>query len=354
MRKKILKFICVFTVIIVTFSCCFITSATETVDGEYSGIVTPTVTTSSIDYGFLNYGVPYYESWQGLREGYVSYFSPFFETDGIGDDGSTDANAFVTNSYYGYSASAIFHSDYNSAFWSNCLYRTVWSISFSKPIYKATFRVYLGSNVKFLGDQPCVVQSFGDDDLAFWQQTQQDNYLVFSIYNVEEPVKLFLNFQCSNGDVEAVGINISLAELFYSDGSAEQIANDNANADKIISGIDKSTDEVIKNQEENTDKILNGDEDLDSSGQTDKVDGTIGGIDGATSDAMGGKTDEEVQAEVESSLDTDKIGLDFNKANRISSFFDNLLNAFGSSYKALLLLSLSLGLAAFLIGRRYG
>lgn len=118
--------------------------------------------------------------------------------------------------------------------------------------------------------------------------------------------------------------------------------------------IDSATSEIIENQNENTDKILNGDQDLDSSGETDKVDGALGDIDGATSNAMGGKTDEEVQNEINSALDSDSIGLDFNKANRVSNFFDNCLNSFGTSYKTLLMLSLCLGLSAFLIGRKYG
>ena len=114
----------------------------------------------------------------------------------------------------------------------------------------------------------------------------------------------------------------------------------------------QQTDELKANQDKNTDKILNGDEDLDTSEQTGAVDGTVGGIDNATDEALGGKSDEEIQEEINSALSGD-IGLDFTKANRISNFFDDLLTAFGASYKSLLLLSLSLGLAAFLIGRRY-
>lgn len=122
--------------------------------------------------------------------------------------------------------------------------------------------------------------------------------------------------------------------------------------DELKANQDKNSAAIQQNQDKNTDKILNGDEDLDTSEQTGAIDGTVGGIDDATSDALGGKSDAEIQAEIDGALSGD-IGLDMNKAGRISGFFDDLLDAFGADYKSLVLLSLSLGLAAFLIGRRY-
>lgn len=132
------------------------------------------------------------------------------------------------------------------------------------------------------------------------------------------------------------------------------------NQDKLASDIqanaDKNANEIKANQDKNTDKILNGDTDLDSSGETDKVNGAVGDVDGATDEALGGKSETEIQGEVDGALDWNKIGnsVDFEKAQRMSTFYDRCLTVFGSKYNSLLLLSLILGLAAFLIGRKYG
>lgn len=124
---------------------------------------------------------------------------------------------------------------------------------------------------------------------------------------------------------------------------------------QIINNQNENTDKIISNQNENTDKILNGDEDLDSSGETDKVDGALGDVDDATNNALGGKSDEDVQAEVSGAIDAEKLdSIDLTKAKRMSTFYDRCLVVFGKDYNSLLLLSLILGLSAFLIGRRYG
>ena len=133
------------------------------------------------------------------------------------------------------------------------------------------------------------------------------------------------------------------------------IENQNYNTDRIISNADKNAAEIQQNQDENTDKILNGDSDLDSSSETDKVDGAVGDIDEATDEALGGKSEAEIEAEVSGALDPKQLGnIDVTKAKRMSTFYDRCLKSFGIDYNSLLLLSLILGLAAFLIGRRYG
>lgn len=70
-------------------------------------------------------------------------------------------------------------------------------------------------------------------------------------------------------------------------------------------------------------------------------------------EALGGKTDEEIQQEVENALSFDTDSLDKNASSAMSGFFDDLLDVFGADYQALLMLALSLALAAFIIGRRY-
>lgn len=178
-------------------------------------------------------------------------------------------------------------------------------------------------------------------------------------------------YDVSTGQVIATGtrVNDDYVEFTYSGAISKNIKLDvNAYLNEPTISLDyfvhieltdfqfvdnSATGQIIQNQNNNTDKILDGDEDLDSSGDTGKVSGSIDNVDDAKDGALGGKSDKEIQAEINSALDSDKIGLDFTKAGRISNFFDNLLNAFGSGYKTLLMLSLSLGLAGFLIGRRW-
>lgn len=125
-------------------------------------------------------------------------------------------------------------------------------------------------------------------------------------------------------------------------------------SDAIIDNQNENAQAIQENQDKNTDKILNGDEDLDVSDKTGAVDGSVGDMENATDEALGGKSDDEINEEISGALDSDKIDIDMTKAARVSGFFDKLLTSFGASYQSLLLLSLSLGLGAFLIGRRYG
>lgn len=100
--------------------------------------------------------------------------------------------------------------------------------------------------------------------------------------------------------------------------------------------------------------LIEGDgTDFDSSGTTSNVDDAVGGVGDSTSAAMGGKSDAEVQADVDAALSFDDSDIDYTVAGKISGFFDGLLDVFGKKYKSLLLLSLTLGLAGFLIGRKW-
>lgn len=122
---------------------------------------------------------------------------------------------------------------------------------------------------------------------------------------------------------------------------------------KIIDNQNKNTDEIIANQDKNTDKFINGDgtslapdanKDLDNAGEQ------MGNLE---NDALGGKSDEEIANDVNSALSFDVGSLDSNAQAGVSGFFDGLLIVFGVDYQSLLVLSLSLGLAAFIIGRKY-
>lgn len=81
--------------------------------------------------------------------------------------------------------------------------------------------------------------------------------------------------------------------------------------------------------------------------------GAVDDIENAENAALGGKSDEQIQQDVNQALSFDINTLDQSAAAAMANYFDNLLTHFGLDYQALLLLSLSLGLAAFIIGRRY-
>lgn len=124
-----------------------------------------------------------------------------------------------------------------------------------------------------------------------------------------------------------------------------------------------STQEVIDNQNENTDKIISAQQEATES-QTNEITNGWGGadsVDDGTADnfanaedaALGGKSDEEIQTEINNALNFDIGVFDTVKVGKIHSLFDNVLNVTGS-WQSLFVLSLTLGLGAFLIGRRYG
>ena len=124
-----------------------------------------------------------------------------------------------------------------------------------------------------------------------------------------------------------------------------------------------SAQEIIDNQNENTDKIISAQQEATES-QTSEIlygydapddvdDSAMDDYSSAEQAALGGKSDEEIQDEVDNALGFDINVFDKVKIGKISTLFDNVLTVCGSFYQALLLLSLTMGLAAFLIGRRY-
>lgn len=154
------------------------------------------------------------------------------------------------------------------------------------------------------------------------------------------------------------GYNCDVSSLSYSARTFDFVfayGYDNVLNDKLdilIESYSGSTQQIIDNADRNADKIR---DEIRGDDQTtpEYDDSAISDYDNAERNALGGKSDSQIQAEIGSALSgTDEI--DWTKANRISNFFDGLLNAFGNDYKSLVLLSLTLGLAAFLIGRRYG
>lgn len=290
MAKKYLKFICIFTAVIVAFSCFGSVSAVQVGDSTIIG-------TKGVLWNLY-----------GNNQRYNAVVSNYDDT-----------------IFYNYSVGSNCGSPV--ATYSYC--------SFSGPNYGTLKLTYVHDTAEG-GAGSVYYDSFNglynekEEKIASFKVTDINTYqLVYTGYIPSEfSVRAYWSVAANNH--ASIILNISF------NSSNENISN-----------------EIKENQDKNTDKILDGDEDIDSSKDTGKVSGSINNVDDAKDGALGGKSDKEIQKEINSALDSDKIGLDFNKAAKISNFFDNLLNAFGKDYKTLLMLSLCLGLAGFLIGRRW-
>lgn len=91
--------------------------------------------------------------------------------------------------------------------------------------------------------------------------------------------------------------------------------------------------------------------DADTSGQVNDM---TGGMADAESEALGGKSDEEVKQEVAGAMTTVTPPASASTAAiGVRDLFDKMLAVFGDGYNSVLMLSLTLGSAAFLIGRSY-
>lgn len=112
-------------------------------------------------------------------------------------------------------------------------------------------------------------------------------------------------------------------------------------------------DRIIENQDKNTDKFIEGDGTPLAPDHNKDMDDKSNQIKDLENGALGGKTDEQIQQEVDNALSFDTGSLDGNASQKLSGLFDGLLVVFGVDYQSLLMLALSLGLAAFIIGRRY-
>lgn len=127
-----------------------------------------------------------------------------------------------------------------------------------------------------------------------------------------------------------------------SDGNFTALVPGKTQADKIGDKIDENTDKFINGNGTELAPDHNKDMDDKSNQMKDLENG-----------ALGGKTDEQIQQEVDNALSFDTGSLDGNASQKMSGLFDGLLVVFGVDYQSLLMLALSLGLAAFIIGRRY-
>lgn len=131
---------------------------------------------------------------------------------------------------------------------------------------------------------------------------------------------------------------------FYCDITAYK----NDGTQDIIDNQNSNTQAEIEADKENTEQITEGWEGADNID-----DSTANNYKDSESAALGGKTDAEIQNEVNSALDFDIGAFDSVKVGKIHNLFDRVLEVTGG-WQSLFVLSLTLGLGAFLIGRRYG
>ena len=72
----------------------------------------------------------------------------------------------------------------------------------------------------------------------------------------------------------------------------------------------------------------------------------------AQDDALGGKTNEQIQSEIEGAVDFDFSSFDNENTGSMRLFVVNVMNCFGGEYASVLLFSCVMGLAIFIIGRK--
>ena len=116
-------------------------------------------------------------------------------------------------------------------------------------------------------------------------------------------------------------------------------------SDATVTGYD-SSDQIING-------IVGGDGTPLSPDRGSELDQSSDEMTDLENGALGGKSDEQIQQEVDNALSFDVDSLDSNATGSLATYFDGLLVVFGADYQSLLMLALSLGLAAFIIGRRY-
>lgn len=140
--------------------------------------------------------------------------------------------------------------------------------------------------------------------------------------------------------------SVNYFRLVFTDITVTYSQSEQGLIDGIVDGIGDKLDE-------NTDKFINGDGTPLAPNVDQDLDNKSDEMGQLENEALGGKSDEEIQQEVDNALSFDVGSLDSSATGSMSGFFDDLLGVFGADYQALLMLALSLGLAAFILGRRY-
>lgn len=143
----------------------------------------------------------------------------------------------------------------------------------------------------------------------------------------------------------------------------EVVDKDAYNTAQIIDQIQTSTDDITGKIDDSTGQIVGELDDIQSDikgddwtspapGKDDELNGAMSDYDDAYNEAVGGKSDQEIVDEVSGQVDYDYGALDQQSVSGVTGFLSDLLDSFGADYKSLLMLSLTIGLAVYVIGRR--
>lgn len=190
--------------------------------------------------------------------------------------------------------------------------------------------------------------------------TLSDDYLRFSPFIMgAEPSGVVTMYRCTSGG--------NFYDYYYSYNNGEShsfsvadivsyrvygnYGTVNISLEQIDFNINYSNTYAIQLQLQKIIELLS----MGSGGGYESVDNSVSNdYANAESNALGGKSDEKIASETQAATNFDWSTIDFTKAQRVQNFFDKLLISFGTGYQSLVLLSLVLGFAAFLIGRKYG
>lgn len=143
------------------------------------------------------------------------------------------------------------------------------------------------------------------------------------------------------------GFRLTVTDFVITDYS--QNGQDRYDTDQITGAIEGQTDEILGA----LDGYMN-DYESPRPGMEDEVQGAEDDYNSAVDDALGGKSDEEIQQEADAAADYDFDSLDQGSISGVQSFMDGLLDVLGPDYLSLLLFSCTMGLCIYVIGRKRG
>ena len=322
--KKSILFLLVLTLTITTV-CSFSVSAAEDSDYVFGG-------TLSFD---LNRQVPYYGSelsqyyisanWFGASES-NGWYSPVIPPDGI------------SSSHYSYTHSAFSGNIYQA-----------YGAWFFLPLSDSDFELVPGRDYKF---SLSVMRSTGVGYLSL-----TSSFISFcSSIDVSSGVRPFFEprieryaFDYTWGDT-TINVNFRPTTKLKPNFLILYLK-----FDSVINNPYKFSFSISNPEWASTDSYENPRP--DSANKLDGKSGELGDTTGALKDAeeaaKGGKSDEEIQAEIDSAMDWDAYGFDNQLGSNasIQSFMSDLLSAFGADYMTLIFLSCCMGLGIFLIGK---
>lgn len=161
---------------------------------------------------------------------------------------------------------------------------------------------------------------------------------------VDVPLDLYISVGNINYDVEIVDKDA------YN--TAQIIDQIHTSTDDITGKIDDSTGQIVGELDEIQSDIKGDDWTSPAPGKDDELNGAMSDYDDAYNEAVGGKSDQEIVDEVSGQVDYDYGALDQQSVSGVTGFLSDLLDSFGADYKSLLMLSLTIGLAVYVIGRR--